>query len=99
MSESRRVLLTGATRLVGSTLMQLAPEYPWPQLVALTRREVPIPVGVRMEMMIADPSGWPDAVAAIAPDAVICAVGTTWRKAGEDEQAFRAVDYDLVLTL
>lgn len=99
MSDPRRVLLAGATGLVGGRIMHLAPEHPWFQLVALTRREVPIPPGIRMEMMIADPSGWPEAVAAIAPQAVICALGTTWRAAGEDEDAFRAIDHDLVLTL
>jgi len=51
-----------------------------------------------MEMMVAGTAGWPEAVRAIAPDAVICALGTTIRKAGSEE-AFRAVDHDLVLTL
>ena len=31
------------------------------------------------------------------PKAVICALGTTWKKSGEDEAAFRAVDQELVL--
>lgn len=99
MSEARRVLLAGATGLVGGRVMSLVPDHPWLGLVALTRREVPIPPGTRMEMMIADPAGWAEAVAAIAPEAVICAIGTTWRKSGESEEAFRAVDHDLVLTL
>jgi uncharacterized protein YbjT (DUF2867 family) len=50
-----------------------------------------------MEMLVADPAEWAQSVAAVAPDAVICALGTTWRKAGEDEAAFRAVDEVLVL--
>ena len=94
----RRVLLAGATGLVGSRVMELAIDHPWLRLIALTRREAPMPRGVRMEMLVADPSGWPEAVAAIAPDAVICALGTTLSKAGSEE-AFRAVDYDLVLSL
>lgn len=57
-----------------------------------------MPRGVRMEMLVADPDGWPQAVAAIAPESVICALGTTIRQAGSEE-AFRAVDYDLVLSL
>src|SRR5690606_30380716 len=81
----RRLLLAGATGLVGGQVMDVAPGLNGVRLVALTRREAPIPLGVRMEAMIADPSGWPDAVAAIAPDAVICALGTTWRKAGRSE--------------
>jgi len=31
------------------------------------------------------------------PDVLVCALGTTWRKAGQDEEAFRAVDERLVL--
>lgn len=99
MSEVRRVLLAGATGLVGNAVMQRAVGDRSVQLVALTRRETPMPPGARMEMMVADPAGWPDAVAAIAPDAVICALGTTWRQAGRSEEEFRAVDYDLVLSL
>ena len=94
----RRVLLAGATGLIGTRVMELAIDQPWLRLVALTRREAPMPRGVRMEMLVADPPGWPEAVAAIAPDAVICAIGTNWRQAGSEE-AFRAVDYDLVLSL
>jgi uncharacterized protein YbjT (DUF2867 family) len=29
---------------------------------------------------------------------LVCALGTTWRKSGKDETAFRAVDHDLVLS-
>ena len=98
MSDERRVLLAGATGLIGSRVMQLAVDHPWLRLIALTRREAAMPRGVRMEMLVADPEGWPQAVAAIAPQAVICALGTTIRQAGSEE-AFRAVDFDLVLSL
>lgn len=98
MSEPRRVLLAGASGLVGTCAMHLARDYPALGLVALTRREVPIPRGARMEMMVAEPGRWAEAVAAIAPEAVICALGTTRRKAG-GEEAFRAVDFDLVRDL
>lgn len=99
MSDMRRVLLVGATGLIGNAVMRRAVGDPTVQLVALTRREAPMPPGARMEMMVADPAGWPEAVAAIAPDAVICALGTTWRRAGQSEEAFRAIDHDLVLSL
>src|SRR5690606_2133200 len=98
MSDERRVLLAGATGLVGSRVMELAIEHPWLRLIALSRREAPMPRGVRMEMLVADPAGWPEAVATIAPESVICALGTTMRQAGSEE-AFRAVDFDLVLSL
>ena len=96
MSEPRRVLLAGATGLVGTCAMQAVRAHPALRLVALSRREAPIPRGSRMEMVVADPAGWPEAVAAIAPEAVICSLGTTRRRAGS-EDAFRAVDHDLVL--
>jgi uncharacterized protein YbjT (DUF2867 family) len=98
MSEPRRVLLAGATGLIGTCAMQAAGAQPSLHLIALTRREAPIPRGTRMEMMVAEPARWPEAVATIAPDAVICALGTTRRKAGSEE-AFRTVDRDLVLAL
>ena len=97
MSETRRVLLVGATGLVGTRVMQECVGRGDVRLIALTRREAPMPRGARMEMLVADPAEWDESVAAVAPDALICALGTTWRKAGADEAAFRAVDQDLVL--
>lgn len=97
MSEPRRIVLAGATGMVGRAAMQIAARHPSLRLVALARREIPLPLGGRIEMRVADPADWPDLVAAVAPDAAICALGTTWKQAGEDEQAFRAVDRDLVL--
>jgi uncharacterized protein YbjT (DUF2867 family) len=38
-------------------------------------------------------------IEALRPTAVICALGSTWKKAGKDEAAFRAVDQDLVLAV
>ena len=97
MSETRRVLLAGATGLVGTRIMEAGIGREDVRLIALSRREVPLPQGARMEMLIADPAQWAHSIAAIAPDAAICALGTTWRKAGGDEAAFRAVDQELVL--
>ena len=97
MSDARRVLLVGATGLVGTRVMQECVGRSDVRLIALTRREAPMPQGARMEMLVADPAEWNQSVAAVEPDAVICALGTTWRKAGQDEAAFRAVDQELVL--
>ena len=60
MSETSRVLLAGATGLVGTCAMRAVREHPTLRLVALSRREAPIPRGTRMEMMVADPAGWPE---------------------------------------
>lgn len=97
MSERRRIVLAGATGMVGRAVMQLAATDPSSSLVALAPREAPLPLGGRLEMRVAQTADWPGLVAAIAPDAAICALGTTWKQAGKDEQAFRAVDHDLVL--
>lgn len=96
MSEPHRIVLVGATGLVGRSVLQAAQAHPSLRLVALSRREAPAPAGGRMEMVVADPAQWDEAIHSLAPGAVICALGTTWRQAGRDEQAFRAVDLHLV---
>ncbi len=45
---------------------------------------------------VADPTEWPAQIAAIAPDVLICTLGTTIKNAGS-AAAFRAVDHDLVV--
>ena len=98
MFDPRRVLLVGATGLIGRSVIEQAPSVPGISLVALARREMRLPRGARMEMLLADPAEWAGAVAAIQPDAVICALGTTRAKAGS-EDAFREVDERLVLAV
>jgi uncharacterized protein YbjT (DUF2867 family) len=97
MSERGPILLVGATGVVGSLVMREVGRVRGPGLVALARRAVPAPPEVRIE--VADPAQWAEAVSRIAPKAVICALGTTWRAAGRDEAAFRAVDHDLVVSV
>src|SRR5690242_2769298 len=99
MSDPRRILLVGATGLVGRRVMEASIGRSDVRLIALTRREAPMPQGARMEMLVADPAEWEQSVAAVAPDAIICALGTTWGKAGRDEAVFRSVDQELVLRL
>ena len=92
-----RICLVGATGLVGSRLIAAGVGRPDVRLVAVARREVPLPKGARMEVLVADTAGWADAIAATNAKVVVCALGTTWRNAGKDEVAFRSVDHDLVL--
>lgn len=92
-----RICLVGATGLIGSRLIAAAVGRHDVRLVAVARREVPLPKGARMEVLVADPSGWSDAIAATNAKVMVCALGTTWHNAGKDETAFRAVDHDLVL--
>lgn len=99
MSKPVRIALVGATGLVGQALIRAAVGRSDIRLVAIARREVPLPPGARMEVLVAEPEGWADAIAAANADAVVCALGTTIRRVGGDQQAFRAVDHDLVLAV
>lgn len=99
MSKPVRIALVGATGLIGQALIRAAVGRSDIRLVAIARREVPLPPGARMEVLVAEPEGWPDAIAAANADAVVCALGTTIRRVGGDQQAFRAVDHDLVLAV
>ena len=96
--ERRRVLLVGATGLVGRCVIARTRHLPHIALQGLSRREMAFPAGTRMEMVLAPSPDWPEIVAALEPDAVICALGTTKAKAGSEE-AFRKVDHDLVLSV
>ena len=89
-----RLALTGATGLVGSLLA--------PRLVAagyevhtLQRRSDGRVFPHRHEH-VAPTDRWAGIVATLAPEAAICALGTTMGKAGSPD-AFAAIDRDLVL--
>ncbi|WP_338465911.1 NAD(P)H-binding protein [Novosphingobium sp. ZN18A2] len=97
MSDVRRVVLLGATGMIGRQVMQRSVGRPEIRLTAVARREVRLPEGARMELLLADPSHWEDAIAASRPDVAVIALGTTIRAEGGDKDAFRAVDRDLVL--
>lgn len=94
---STRICLVGATGLIGSRLIAQAVGRSDVRIVAVARREVPLPKGARMEVLVADPANWDDAIAATNAQVMVCALGTTWRNAGKDEAEFRSVDHDLVL--
>jgi uncharacterized protein YbjT (DUF2867 family) len=100
MSEARspvRIALVGATGLVGRHVIDVASAGDEARIVGIARREAPLPPGARMEMFVAQPAKWGEVLEAVRPRALICALGTTWKKAGRDEAAFRSVDHDLVL--
>lgn len=97
MSEPLRIALVGATGLVGRHAIAEAAAHDAIGLVGVARREMRMAPGVKMEMVLADPAKWGDALAAIGPTVLICALGTTWKQAGRDEARFRAVDQQLVL--
>lgn len=99
MSDAPRILLAGATGLIGQAVLAKAVGREDLRLTAVARREVPLPPGARMEVFVAEPAKWGEVIEALKPTAMICALGTTWRKAGKDEAAFRAVDEELVLAI
>lgn len=96
MSDHTRILLIGATGLMGRTIIARSPDIPNISLQGLSRREMDFPEGVRMELVLAPTEEWPTVIEQLQPDAIICALGTTRRKAGSDE-AFSKVDRDLVV--
>ncbi len=99
MAEPNRLALVGATGLVGRTIMEQLVGLDSFRLTAIARREVPLPKGARMQMRLSHAEHWEDIIAEIQPEIVICALGTTWRKAGRKEDAFREVDEALVMTV
>ena len=92
-----RVALVGATGLIGREVIAVASAGDDVRILGIARREAALPPGARMEMFVSEPGKWGDVLDAVRPRALICALGTTWKKAGRDEAAFRAVDHDLVV--
>lgn len=97
MSEVSRIGLVGATGLIGRRVIETCNDVHDIRVVGIARREAPLPDGARMEMFVAEPEKWGEVFEAIKPRSLICALGTTWKKSGRDEEAFRAVDHDLIL--
>lgn len=97
MSDVLRIGLVGVTGLIGQNVMDACVGREDVRLVGIARREAKLPSGIRMELFVAEPDKWGEVIAAVRPQAMICALGTTWKKSGADEAAFRSVDHDLVL--
>lgn len=97
MSEPMRIALVGATGLVGRSLIELCVGRADVRLAAIVRREMALPQGATMEMFVTDPANWGEVIEAVQPQVLVSALGTTWRKAGKNQAAFRAVDEELVL--
>lgn len=100
----RRILLAGASGLVGSQILSELLTQPKTQVIAPLRRALDQSHAQLLPMIgdWVDPSAQPalgEAMAAHAPlDAYVCALGTTIKAAGS-RAAFKAVDLDLVVRL
>jgi uncharacterized protein YbjT (DUF2867 family) len=92
-----RICLLGATGLVGQSLIEACIGRQDVRLIAVSRREVGLPPGARMEVLLAPVSGWKNAIAASKADVLVCALGTTMRNVRGDRQAYLAIDHDLVI--
>jgi uncharacterized protein YbjT (DUF2867 family) len=92
MATDQKILLIGATGMIGGAIVNIAAQ----PITALVRRSLN-GVSAMVNVNIVDPADWPDRISAIAPDIIINCLGTTIRTVGGDRDAFRKVDYDLVL--
>ena len=97
MSDPLRIMLVGASGLVGRGVIAQAVGHAELRLIGLARRELALPEGALMEVHLAPVEGWAQEIANIAPSHVICALGTTIAKQHRDKAAFVAIDRDLVL--
>lgn len=97
MSDQVRIALVGATGLVGRAIIEEAVGRADFRLLALARREVPVPHGATMDVVVADPAEWGGVLSRFRPEVLISTLGTTIAKMGGDKDAFRAVDFNLVV--
>lgn len=93
---ARRLCLVGASGLVGAAVIEESIRRPDVRIIGVARREVPLPAGARLEILVGGTGEWPTLIEAAHGDVLVCALGTTRKAAGSDE-AFRTVDHDLVL--
>lgn len=89
-----KVLLAGATGLVGRIVAPLLLQRRAELSTVGRGRSESFPAGAIHN--IAEPRIWPELVWDAQPETAISCLGTTLKKAGSKE-AFRAVDYDLVI--
>jgi uncharacterized protein YbjT (DUF2867 family) len=94
MGEERKILLIGATGLVGNAVVLAAGVHP---LSVLSRRTLPRQYSPTVKVHIAGAEDWPQRIKAIRPDVLICCIGTTLRNVKGSHVAFRSVDQHLVL--
>ncbi|MBJ7501909.1 MAG: NAD-dependent dehydratase [Sphingopyxis sp.] len=85
-------LIVGATGMVGRAVIRHFGATP---VTVLARRKID-GLASHHRAIVAPSEGWADIIAAEGPAVLICCLGTTIRQAGSQD-AFRAVDHDLVL--
>jgi uncharacterized protein YbjT (DUF2867 family) len=94
--EARSVLILGATGLVGAECVrQFGESSHFARVIALARRPI-APTSQRVETHVVDFERLDEAAARFRVSHIVCALGTTIKKAGTQER-FRRVDYDYPL--
>ena len=93
-TESRSVLVIGATGLVGRQCISLLATDPsCSRIVALTRRrENDFPVSSKLQVEVVDFDNLDEHASVFAVDQIICTLGTTMRKT-PDQDVYRRIDY------
>lgn len=97
MTNARSVLLLGATGLVGRELLALLLREPRiSSVLALVRRDVQFPSEPKLSVLVTDFEQLHAHADRFRVDQIFCALGTTIRQAGTQEN-FRRVDHDYPL--
>jgi uncharacterized protein YbjT (DUF2867 family) len=91
-----KIIVAGATGLVGRQVADELAELDKVDVDAIVRTD---PGNLPPDCWVHEvqPQNWGPTIVALHPDIAICCLGTTWAKSGKSEDAFRAVDLDLVL--
>lgn len=100
MSAKHRVVVAGATGLVGGECVRAMLADPSFEVVALVRRAGALPSAPRRRVAVVDYERLDESAGTVldGADAIVCALGTTIRVAGS-QAAFRRVDHDLPVEL
>jgi uncharacterized protein YbjT (DUF2867 family) len=94
-----KVLLAGATGLIGREALELFLGHPATErVIALTRRPLSRAPHPKLDVRIVDFERLHDTPELFKVSHIVCALGTTMRQAG-DRQSFRRVDFDYPLSL
>ncbi len=94
------ILVAGSTGLIGSTFIKKAlKKYSYNKIIALTRKEIPsLADNSNIHQLLIDFQNINKIKSQIRAKSVICALGTTIKKAGS-QQKFREIDYQYTLDI
>jgi uncharacterized protein YbjT (DUF2867 family) len=93
----KRIVIAGGTGLVGQQVVSELVGLDGINVHMLLRPLSGTPI-LGVSQHVGDPANWPDIIDELRPDVVVSCLGTTMKQAGSQD-AFRAVDHDLVLAV